>query len=227
MSLSPGDWRMLSGQTDLIKKPKSWPYVPGHDICGVIVDVDPELEEKFASSNRSEPTSEQKEAPTAASFKKGDKVVGTWDLFGMGGIAEYCLVNYRFAALLPENLSFVEGAALANSASHALGGVKNSNIKENSRVLVLGGSGAVGTCLIQLARLYGASYIAATSTHLDLLQELGVDRPIDYKNEKWWEIQEFIDEPFDVIFDCAEGQSTLSARHFFMDIICCSCIVYA
>jgi hypothetical protein len=28
-SFSPSDYRMMSGETDLIKKPKAWPYIPG------------------------------------------------------------------------------------------------------------------------------------------------------------------------------------------------------
>ena len=32
-SFSPSDYRMMSGDTNLIKKPKAWPYIPGTIVC--------------------------------------------------------------------------------------------------------------------------------------------------------------------------------------------------
>lgn len=29
-SFSPSDYRMMSGETNLIKKPEAWPYIPGN-----------------------------------------------------------------------------------------------------------------------------------------------------------------------------------------------------
>jgi len=76
-SLSPGDCRMLGGHKDLICTPEkcgsSWPYVPGLDVFGVVEDVDSNLKE--------------------AKFKVGDEIIGTWDIVGLGGMAEYALVK--------------------------------------------------------------------------------------------------------------------------------------
>ncbi len=47
-------------------------------------------------------------------FMVGDCVVATWDVFGVGGFAELCLVQHRLACLKPGNISVVEGAAMAN-----------------------------------------------------------------------------------------------------------------
>jgi len=185
-SLSPGDWRMLSGDCDAVKYPPSWPYIPSLDVSGVVEEVD--------------------EGETE--FKKGDEVISTWNVLGMGGMAEYALVDRALTALRPAAVSPVEGAALANSASHALQGVRG-NVKAGDRVLVLGGSGGVGTCVVQLAKHFGASFVAATSTQEDLVKELGADVVINYQLKNWWspEVvdQSFEGKPFDVIFDCAEG----------------------
>ena len=35
-SLSPGDYRTISGDVDYFRTPASWPYVPGGDVCGAI-----------------------------------------------------------------------------------------------------------------------------------------------------------------------------------------------
>jgi NADPH:quinone reductase-like Zn-dependent oxidoreductase len=81
----------------------------------------------------------------------------------------------------------------------------------------LGGSGGVGTFLVQLARNYAlASFIATTSTDEPLLKSLGADHVIDYTQQCWWDIPEFEDDPFDVIFDLGVGkkQAWTAAKNF-------------
>jgi NADPH:quinone reductase-like Zn-dependent oxidoreductase len=139
-------------------------------------------------------------------FKVGDEVVATWGgMMPMGGLAEYCLVEADLSVIKPPELTPVECAALVNSASHALIGVDGAVLKSTDRVLVLGGSGGAGSALIQLVKDAGVAFIAATSSDTALLTSLGVDRPIDYTVENWWEVQAFLDDPFDVVFDLAEG----------------------
>lgn len=55
-------------------------------------------------------------------------------------------------------------------------------------------------------RNVGASYIASTLTAKEMLQLLGVDCVIDYMKENWWEILEFVSDPFDVILDAVGGR---------------------
>lgn len=182
-SLSPGDYRALLGDKTVVCKP-TMPYIPGGDVCGIVVEVSQGL---------------------TSQYSPGDRVVATWDTFGLGGMAEYHIVDPQRTAKLPLALSVVEGAALANSACHAMKIVDRATIRQGDRVLVLGGSGGVGTIILQLLREKGASYVASTSTDITLLNELGVDKAIHYKETNWWEVQEFIDSPFDVIIDAAEG----------------------
>eukprot|EP00035_Acanthoeca_spectabilis_P039415 m.61991 g.61991 ORF g.61991 m.61991 type:complete len:357 (-) comp9589_c0_seq2:81-1151(-) len=184
-SITPGDWRTLSGDTSAIRTPKKWPYVPAQDVAGVIVDMDEEI----------------------TGYSVGDEVVATWGgLMPEGGMAEYCLVDAALSAIRPKELTPIQAAALVNSAAHALIGVEEANIQKTDRVLVLGGTGGAGTALVQLLKnLKGVAFVAATSTDTGMLGRLGVDRPIDYREENWWELQEFRDTPFDVVFDLAEG----------------------
>ena len=107
MSLSPGDWRTLNGSASLVRHPK-FPYVPCHDVCGAVVEVDPEL--------------------AAPGFKVGDSVIGTWDMMASGGLAEYALVDPKLTVLKPEGVSAVDAAALANSAGHALEAVRHAQV---------------------------------------------------------------------------------------------------
>jgi NADPH:quinone reductase-like Zn-dependent oxidoreductase len=137
----------------------------------------------------------------------GDKVVATWEIFGVGGLGQYHKVNPKKTVKLPEGLTVEEGAALANTASHVLLILNKANIQKSERVLVLGGSGGIGTLLVQMLKGKEASYIAATSTDTALMKELGVDRAMDYTKENWWELKEWKDDQFDCIIDVAEGRS--------------------
>lgn len=184
VSLSPSDYRTLLGQKTIVANP-SFPYIPGGDVSGVVEQIPDSLKDEYEA---------------------GDRVAATWNMYGQGGLAEYMLVDPKYTTKLPSSLSFVEGAALANSAAHALKVVQQAGPVEGQRVLVLGGSGGVGSTVVQLLRNEGASYIAATSTDETLLKTLKVDRVINYKKEQWWEISDFRQNPFDVVIDCAEGR---------------------
>eukprot|EP00040_Diaphanoeca_grandis_P039167 m.258318 g.258318 ORF g.258318 m.258318 type:complete len:357 (+) comp36416_c0_seq1:384-1454(+) len=181
VSLSPSDYRIMSGDADYVKKPKQWPYIPGGDVCGVVEESD------------------------TPGFNKGDAVIGTWEMAGYGALAEYTLIQSDLASLKPPSISFCDGAALANSASHAMFAVKKADIKPGSRVLVIGGSGGVGSMVVQMARNAGAAFIAVTSTNTDLVKSLGADLAIDYRDEKWWLNNQIRAQPLDAVIDCAEG----------------------
>eukprot|EP00972_Heterocapsa_arctica_P057045 8417587-Heterocapsa_arctica.AAC.1 len=56
-------------------------------------------------------------------------------------------------------------------------------VQAGERVLVLGGAGGIGTILVQLLKLRGASFVAATSRDTQLLESLGVDRAVDYTKQ--------------------------------------------
>jgi alcohol dehydrogenase len=114
-------------------------------------------------------------------------------------------VSKAFAARKPAKLSFLEGAALANSAPRAMLAVESLSVKSADRVLVLGGSGGMGTCIVQLLKHKGVAFIAATSTDEKLLLSLGADQVINYQEQSWWEVPAFRAAPFDAIIDCAEG----------------------
>ena len=182
-SLSPGDYRALLGDKTVVCNPKEWPYIPGGDVCGTVESI----------------------PANCSDFQVGDKVVATWDIWGLGGLGQYTKVNPKKTVKLPEGLSVEEGAALANSASHALNIVKRAKISEGDRVLVLGGSGGVGTHIVQLLKNRKCPYVAVTSTAETFVKELGVDKVVDYTTENWYDIKEWQTTKFDCIIDCAVG----------------------
>lgn len=220
--LTPGDIRMLSGSASLFRKPvNGFPYIPGGDVCGVVMGC----ENTAASDNFSPPENqmetvgekglrENKAPPLLAQLKVGDRVISRWDMMGVGGMAEFAVVDPADTFLLPANASFVDGAALVNSAAYAVAGLAAAKIKSGERVLVLGGGGGLGTFLVQMLKSAGAGYIACTSTDEPLMLSLGADKVINYRNKQWWKesftlagADETVVAPFDVIIDCAEGMS--------------------
>ncbi len=178
-SLTPGDYRMLHGAAKFVKKPKKgFPYIPGLDVSGTVIES------------------------MSDDFKVGDEVVSTWDFCGEGGMAEYAIVDAGLSVHRPEGVDKFEAAGLVNSAVHAMKVVRKAGVKTGDKVLVLGGTGGVGSAVIQLCKLNGAQFVAATGTNVELLKSLGVDQAIDYTKDKW---EELLDKPYDVVIDCAEG----------------------
>lgn len=178
-SISPGDIIMVQG--NLIFLHEAFPFVPGMDVCGVVVDRN--------NSTR---------------FENGDVVVASNGLSPVGGMAEYMAVDEQEAVLKPKDMSNEAGAS-HSSAITARNSVTD-NVKKGDRVLVLGGSGGVGSAAIQIAKKHAkASFVATTSTQSDFCSELGADRVINYRTENWWEIPEWRKEKFDVIIDTVGG----------------------
>jgi hypothetical protein len=80
-SPSPGDRRAVSGSVSLIRSPKTWPYIPGHDVCGIVEEV----------------------PPGNINFRKGDCVISTSPaIFMKDGLAEYAPVAISHSAVKPQ-----------------------------------------------------------------------------------------------------------------------------
>lgn len=190
VSLSPSDYRMLSGDTGWAKRLPGgrFPYTPGGDVAGRIVGVHP---------------------ADAARWAVDTPVVATWDIAGTGGLANYCLVDAARTAVRPHGVDAVTGAAVANSAGHALLATRATPLAAK-RVLVLGGAGGVGSAVVQLARAAGASYVAATASTSARLDGLGVDDAIVYPDRDWTVLRPDT-PPYDVIFDCGVGAAAWAA----------------
>ena len=100
-----------------------------------------------------------------------------------GGLAEYCRLRAHQLVRIPDGVSFEAAAALpcaygtARRMMHTNGGVASGE-----KVLVLGASGGVGVCVVQLAKAAGATVIAATSSDQKAarLRALGADHTINY-----------------------------------------------
>jgi alcohol dehydrogenase len=105
-----------------------------------------------------------------------------------GGLAQYCVVPASLLIRLPDAVSFAEAAALPTAYSTAYRMmVTRGKIEAGETVLILGASGGVGTCCVQLAKLAGAHVIVAASSQekLDRLSGIGADHGIDYTTQNF------------------------------------------
>jgi NADPH:quinone reductase-like Zn-dependent oxidoreductase len=158
--------------------------IPGHEFSGVVAAVGEGVD----------------------AFSPGEAVYGMNDWFAQGATAEACLTFPAFIATKPRRLTHEEAAAVPIGALTAWQGLNDrTQLQAGERVLIHGGSGAVGVFAIQLAKSLGAEVITTASRRNEaFLKELGATRVIDYKDD---DFTKAIDGQVDVIFDGVGGET--------------------
>lgn len=165
--------RLASG----LRKPKM--PIPGADVAGVVEAV----------------------GATVTEFKVGDAVYADLSNNGMGGYAEYVCAVVKVVAPKPATISFEAAAAIPLAAGTALQAVRDHGmVKAGDKVLVTGATGGVGSFIVQIAKVLGATVTAVGSTpKLDMLRQIGADEVIDYTTTDITQSG----RQFDAIFDAA------------------------
>ena len=176
------------------------PAIMGLDVAGEIVAVDPGV----------------------AGWSVGDRVLvdpinrvegGLMGETVHGGLAELCRARAHQLIRIPEGVSFPDAAALpcaygtAMRMMHTIG-----QVQAGEKVLILGASGGVGVCCLQLAKLAGAEVVACAGTDAKAarLKALGADHVINYAE------QDFVKEVYGLY-----GKPTRRGAntHFGVDVV--------
>jgi len=103
-----------------------------------------------------------------------------------GGLAELCRTKAHQLVRIPERVSFEEAAALPCAYGTAIRMMHtNGEVSQGERVLILGASGGVGVCCVQLAKLTGAEVVACAGSQdkEEKLKALGADHTINYRQK--------------------------------------------
>lgn len=151
--------------------PVPMPFISGGDIAGEIAEV----------------------AAKVSGWKVGDRVAlhpvtheGMMGEEVLGGMAEYVRVPAENLIRIPANLDFATAAAVPIAYGTAIRMFfEIGDIKPTDTILILGASGGVGIACLQLAKMIGATVIAAAGSDdkCDRLRQLGADHTINYSRD--------------------------------------------
>lgn len=132
-------------------------------------------------------------------FAVGDAVFGEAGLQFGANATHICFEQGGSLLRKPDCVSHEEAATLFDGAMtswHFL--TRVANVRPDQNVLILGGSGGLGTAAIQFAKILGAKVVAtASARNAELLLSLGADQVVDYHTENPF----VLGAPYDVIFD--------------------------
>lgn len=167
------------GELSLIEQRRDG-WSPGQDVAGVVVAA----------------------AQDGTGPGIGARVVGIAD---GGGWSERVPLPSHRAAVLPEQVSFAQAAALPVAGLTALRALRTGGALIGRRVLVTGASGGVGSFAVQLARAAGArvSALVSSESRMDAVSGLGAD---EVHTELGPE-----SGPFDLVLDGVGGSVLTSA----------------
>ena len=160
VAVNPIDTYIRAGIVSMISQ---FPYVIGSDLAGTVEKVGSEVKR----------------------FKAGDRVWGSnQGLFGRrGSFSEYASVDERWLYPTPAKETDAEAAAgaLVGLTAH-MGLFQHADLAPGEVVFVNGGSGGVGSSVVQLAKAAGAFVITTGGSEQSLAncRKLGADLVLNY-----------------------------------------------
>jgi NADPH:quinone reductase-like Zn-dependent oxidoreductase len=175
--LNPSDVKNVLGRFPYTTLPR----VPGRDFAGVVV-----------------------EGPKAL---LGQEVWGTGKepgFFRDGSHAQFLTLPAQGVALKPKSLSFSQAASLGVPYTTAWDALQRSLVSAETRLLVIGANGAVGSAALALGRILGARVLGAVRRpeHIVALQEQGFEGILLGKPEELAaQVNGVFQSGADVIFD--------------------------
>lgn len=103
-----------------------------------------------------------------------------------GGYAEYVAVPAANAFKLPVSVSYAQGTVITRHFPMAFNQLTSkADVKAGEWVLVMGATGALGNCCVQVAKMLGAKVIAGAGAdeRVELAKSYGADFAINYRKQ--------------------------------------------
>lgn len=164
------------------------PHVLGVDPAGVVAEVGPGVENfqigdrvsvlSFIACRNCRQCLKGEEANCLSSRHIG--------LHRWGGYAEYVVAPARNAFRLPDTLSFADGSVVTRHFPMAFNLLTSkADLKSGEWVVVMGATGALGSCCVQVAKLLGAKVIAGAGAdeRVAAALENGADFGVNYRKQ--------------------------------------------
>lgn len=188
--VNPIDWKLRAGIRP--SGPFEEPRRVGFDGAGVISAIGPDVD----------------------GCSVGDEVVVENT---QGTYATHVVASPENLTAKPSGVSFEVAAALGVPVSTAYQALSSLEVEEGDRLLLHGGSGAVGQAAIQLARSRGAEVVAtASERNHDRLRELGAV-PVTYGEGLLERLRDAQPAGYTVSLDCAGTDEALEASLELVD----------
>lgn len=144
--------------------------------------------------------------PGVRDWRLGQRVCA---LTNGGGYAEYVSAPASQCFAVPDDISFIEAAALPEAIFTVWSNIYDrAGLKPGQSLLVHGGTGGIGTIAIQMGRITGARVYATagSETKCQICTQLGAVRGINYREEDFVEVlRSATGRGVDVILDCIGG----------------------
>ena len=163
VDVNPIDTYIRAG---LVPSKPVFPAILGCDLAGTVLECGPEVKR----------------------FNKGDRVWATNQGLGdrPGTSSEMAAVDEKWLYPIPSGVKEEDIVALSLVAVTAqLGLVRKAQLKSGEILFVNGGSGGVGSCVVQMAKSMGAKVIttAGSDAKADACRQLGADVVINYQTD--------------------------------------------
>ena len=161
-----------------------FPHIGGADMAGTVAEVGAGVE-GFAPGDRVLVNPGLWDGECEWCLKGEESLCQSYRILGEhvnGGFAELIAVPARNLLPIPDDLTFVEAAAVPLAYQTAWRGLmRRAALQAGETVLVTGASGGVATAAIQIARHAGATVYAVTSgpEKVRRVRELGAEHVID------------------------------------------------
>lgn len=192
---------------------REYPHTPGIDAAGVVVE------------------------DKSGNYKKGDKIIVTGHDLGMntaGGFGEYIRIPAEWAVRLPKNLTLKESMIYGTAgftAALSVNKIVNSD-RDQTKILVTGASGGVGSFACAILSKLGYKVTAATgktdaSSYFD---KLGVAEIINRKDADDDSGRMLLKEKWDGVVDTVGGNmlsTAIRSTKYGGAVTCCGNVASA